>query len=521
MKKILKEDKKSDVQFLKGALKSQSGAEYPVIYLKGGDFYDFNQAEGLRKRFRADFDKFKKMWFVYVDKNKETQEYDYQATINNKIKPLIAVYNQFHQINLDIEKLQADLKDYVPTNTNSTEDEAQKATKEEVDEINNKLETFKERLLKIESSTDLQHVLSKIASVKGGQGYTFSPDNKMAIKLQRPDATIVCTAKNWRRWYNRTIKPDAKPIFVNSTSPRSQAEFFKVKNQVTNDYMAQKGLTSKDQLKGNDHLRIHDLSTKKNYNNASTFGWYAFYDVTDTQQIEGTEDQITPDTTTNTDTLDISTIDSEKTTNANTEMLTPIYDGLLAYAKSQRINVNAATPTRNAPSINVEKDVNANSTKLLAKALLSEILHGEYLQKKGGVAAKSKADPSSPQAQKQQAEVASWAFMNQFDVNYNLADVDMNTIFGVSNDVKDKTSNINYVLKNITSAVNHLVDFVNVQIKDKSNLAEIKGGLTLGKHISPRELASKLGIEKEFAQAQNANEMLKLQERLIRKILQK
>ena len=91
--------------------------------------------------------------------------------------------------------------------------------------------------------------------------------------------------------------------------------------------------------------------------------------------------------------------------------------------------------------------------------------------------------------------------MDAFDVKYNLADVDMNMIFGAPEAGKDyqtqkdnQKKQINNVLKDISSAVNHLIDFVNINIKDNAKLNEIEGGIPQGKHVTPNDIANTLGV---------------------------
>ena len=157
----------------------------------------------------------------------------------------------------------------------------------------------------------------------------------------------------------------------------------------------------------------------------------------------------------------------------------------MAYANAQNVGITA------------DKNIDAASTKLIASALLSQILSGKIT----GIASKAAAEAKTETARRQQAEVASWQFMDAFDVKYNLADVDMNMIFGAPEAGKDyqtqkdnQKKQINNVLKDISSAVNHLIDFVNINIKDNAKLNEIEGGIPQGKHVTPNDIANTLGV---------------------------
>ena len=111
--------------------------------------------------------------------------------------------------------------------------------------------------------------------------------------------------------------------------------------------------------------------------------------------------------------------------------------------------------------------------------------------------------------------------MDAFGVDYNLADVDMNVIFGApqggkspEEQAKEQKKQINNVLNDISDAVNHLVDFVNVSIKDNANLSEIEGNLPQGKHVTPMDIAKDLGISDML----NEYGVEELYERLRRKL---
>ena len=42
----------------------------------------------------------------------------------------------------------------------------------------------------------------------------LSPYNAMLVQMQRPTATYVLTADEWKNKYNRVIKPDARPMII-------------------------------------------------------------------------------------------------------------------------------------------------------------------------------------------------------------------------------------------------------------------------------------------------------------------
>lgn len=470
---------------------------------------------GIGKKFGAILDKSQNPWVFWfaVPKN-SNGEFDVKRIVDKKVKPFIDALNGVYEYTLEINKLLDNLEEYVPTE--STSEDIIIATSEEVDQIKNRVEGFRDKLINISSSEELQNTLKLMMDVKNGKSaYTFSAGNKIAIKLQRPDATIVCAPSNWKSWYNRTVNAGAKPIFVYTPSDK-----LIYNNDITRDFLNSVGATSLNDLSGNQKAQLHSKQTKASYGNARNFAWVGFYDVSDTTQIEGTEDQISRDIENSKAAAEklqgrkLSDIDIDTQTTNDETIIKPVYDGLLAYAQAQNIGINTQG------GINVAKTANAASTKLLASALLSQILSGQI----SGIAAKSAVEAKTPSARRQQAEIASWQFMEAFGVQYNLADIDMDTVFGSIDTSKDletekqkQKQRIANVLTDIESAVNHLIDFVNVNIKDNSELKEdAMGGIPQGKHVTVSQIAKELGIPNDMLREINIQT---LHERLLKKVL--
>jgi len=49
----------------------------------------------------------------------------------------------------------------------------------------------------------------------------LAPFNAMMVQIQRPGANMVLTSSQWFRWYNRRIKPNARPVVILTFSPVS------------------------------------------------------------------------------------------------------------------------------------------------------------------------------------------------------------------------------------------------------------------------------------------------------------
>lgn len=517
MKKILTENQ-NDFNFKIGPeLTAKSGIKYKKLYVVGNTF-ELNShlksvGKTMKQEYGAGWDNDTKAWYFPVYQNKTTGEYDIQNVKDRKIQPFINKVNEFYKYTLDINKLIDELENYTPSEKSDNPNAPQIATKEEADEIRRRLENFKENLLNISSSEELQNTMKLMMDVKAGKGNReFSSNNKLAIKAQRPDATIVCNKNQWKDWYNRTVKPNAEPIFVNSASSGGYNK------NITKDFLDKVGVSSYKDLNGKQKEELHNIQTKSKYGQAKNFTWIAFYDVKDTVQIPGTYDEISADiekaekAKAELGDRTLGDLDVDTQTTSDERIIKPVYDGLLAYANAQNIGVNKEG------GITVTKDINARSTKLLASALLSQILSGKLK----GIASRASVEAKTQAARKQQAEVASWQFMDAFGVEYNLADVDMSVIFGAPEAGQDyekqketQKKQIHHVLGDIAAAVNHLIDFVNVHIKDNANLSEVEGNLPQGKHVSVSDIAKDLGIPSDMI---NEIGIQELHERLRRRL---
>ena len=446
--------------------------------------------------------------FMMVWKDRVTGEYDIQKA-KREFQPYIDKLNQHYKYTVSIDELLNQLENYVPPVKSPSDPKDSKEPKgpttEEAFDMRKKVEEFKEKILSISSSDDLQNLIRLMTDVKGANNIRLSSNNRMLIKAQKPDATLVAAKGQWRDWYNRTVRPNAKPLWISKGVSNDSND-----NNIERDFLGKVGKSNYNDLTGTQKDTLYGLQTRAKYNQVVRFEWTAYYDVSDTVQIEGTYDEISANrekelrAKAELGDRTIGDIDTDTQTTTDETVIKPIYNGLMAYGQAQNMTLNV---DRNNAS--------ATGTKLLASTILNDILSG----KMKGFASKAAREASSPAARRQQAEIASWQFMEAFGVNYNLADIDIDTVFGarVGSDYeksrKDQRKRINDVLNDISDAVNHLVDFVNVNIKDNAGLSEMEGGLPQGKHVTPSQIARELGI------GDMVNELQSLQERLLKKVL--
>jgi hypothetical protein len=498
MKQLIFESQEG-FQILKGVFKSKTGKEIPVFYLKGNTF-DLHKMDDLRKKYGAFWDGNAKMWGFWQDRN------DPQITIDTKIKPLIDRINNFYKYTLQLDELIAKMEDYTPTESDSNE---VVPTKEEASQITANLKKFKDMLINIDNDEDFKSQMAAMIDFKAAQGYPYSLANVILIKTQRPNATNVNSAKDWKDAYKRTVNEGAKPIFI--WKPMKGWKKSGDTTKVQQDFLRSAGKTSVNDLNPGQKMQLKKDMLNTSKGGSSGFYLVGHYDVSDTTQIEGTEDYIekarNAATKVNLDT---------DTSNIVSDEIKPIYSGLVKYAESQNIGINS--PNGDNPNIAVPQNAgnDAKITKGLAKNILNEILHKTYLKQKGGFASKLHVGGDSNAVIGQQSEIAAWMFMYAFGIDFKTSQIDLATIWG-----NDK-NNMETVFNTVSKAVNHLIDFVNVSINDSKGLNEMGGGAQHGKHITPDDIARMLGVQKQFKDVQNASNQANLQElykRLMKKVI--
>ena len=485
-------------QILKGVFKSKTGKEIPVLYLKGNTF-DLHKIDDLRKKYGAFWDANAKMWGFWEDRNGP------QVTIDTKIKPLIDRINNFYNYTLQLDELISKIEGYTPTTTDSNE---VVATKEEASQITANLKKFKDMLINIDNDEDFKAKMAAMIDFKAAQGYPYSLANVFLIKTQRPNATNVNSAKDWKDAYKRTVNEGAKPIFIWKPSKgwKKSGDTTKVQQ----DFLRSAGKSSVNDLNPGQKMQLKKDMLNSSKGGTSGFYLVGHYDVADTTQIQGTEDYIEKARNAATK---VNLDNDNDTSNIVSDEIKPIYNGLVKYAESQNIGINS--PNGDNPNIDVPQNTgnDAKITKGLAKNILNEILHKTYLKQKGGFASKLHVGGESKTIISQQSEIAAWMFMYAFGIDFKTSQINLATIWG------DDKNNMETVFNTVSKSVNHLIDFVNVSINDSKGLNEIGGGGKHGKHITPMDVARMLGVEKQFKDASNQANLQELHNRLIKKVL--
>lgn len=189
--------------------------------------------------------------------------YKYLASTGNYIMP-------------DIEFMKAEI----------SQAKLDKVTGDQIREQNDKYEDMFEKIMKSLNDPKTKELLRKISSIgfdinEKIYGIVRSPGNAIKAYAVKPDATFVATRKNFKKLYNRILKPTATPMLLS------------VKNSGYKDQSKAEALLG---VKFND---IKDNPHKKNaFDIASSteqdgFSLAAYFDISDTILIPGYPDTFT------------------------------------------------------------------------------------------------------------------------------------------------------------------------------------------------------------------------------------
>jgi hypothetical protein len=461
--------------------------ETPIVYIKG-DVFPFKD---LLKARNAKWNPTNKFWFWFLGKNE-------QETIDKIIKPALKEIKDTQNLPLEIDEL---IKNISENNPSANPDLG--ISKQDEEDIKSKLTSFKEMLVNIENDEQFKETMSKIIAFKGAQGYEFTFGNTILILIQNPKATIVNSKKNWLEKYNRTVNENARPLMVwapqgiNNKLPKDKAELVK------QEFIKKTNKKSYDELTPNEKIRLD--KELRGYSFASKFKFAPVYDVSDTKQIEGTEDYIKK------------AKEAQKSIqwyedNLISDEVRPIYKSLMDFCDEKGIKtelIDDLDGARGSSGSGIIKLLRSEGndvglTKTLAHEITHELLHQKYLSNKGDETSKFYIGRGiTLQTIEQQAELSAWMFMYAFGFDTKTTSLNYTIMWGGDKD------NMVRVFDAVSSVVNYLIDYVNRKMK---TIDESKGNPSHGAHISPEEIASLLGVEndyKEIKQKQQIKESLR------------
>lgn len=375
-----------------------------------------------------------------------------------------------------------------------------KLSSEEESQIKNRLQAFKQRLVNIDNDEDFKKAMSAITKFKNAQGYKFSFGNAILILIQNPKATIVNSKSNWEKVYNRTVKPDARPLMVYAPNTGGGGGMSpEKKKEVEQNFLKKVGKTTKDQLTPNEKITLQSL--QRGYNYARSFTFVSVYDVADTEQIEGKEDFIK------------GTEERNKLkwheTNKTDERVRPIYSALVNIIQNHGIKFSTVTDLGGSRGVSKSGEINilqnegndVGLTKTLAHELAHEFLHQKYLGSKDQELGRYFiGKEEGKESVEQQAEIAAWMIMDAFGFDVKTTSLNYALLWG-----GDKEKMVK-VFDTVANVVNKIIDDINTEIK--KNVTETSGQPQLGQHVTPQDVANFIGVGSEYNQEVKRESML-------------
>ena len=462
----------NEIKLFKSKLKTDSG-EYPIVYITG-DVFPYKE---ILKSKNAKWNNPNKFWFWFLGKNE-------QETIERLVKPALAQIKQIQNLPLDIDEIIKNITENNPSNNPEL-----KLTKQEEDEIKAKLADFKEMLVNIEDDEQFKETMSKIIAFKGAQGYDFTFGNTILILIQNPKATIVNSKRNWLEKYNRTVNENAKQLMVWAPQGAKGKKSKEQQEEITQDFLKKVNKKSYNELTPNEKIRLD--KEIRGYSYATKFTFAPVYDVSDTTQIEGTEDYIEKAKAAK---KDIKWYEE----NLLSDEVRPIYQALMDFCDDKGITtelIDDLDGARGSSGSGIIKLLRSEGndvglTKTLAHEITHELLHQKYLSNKGDETSKFYVGRGiSLQTVEQQAELSAWMFMYAFGFNLKTTSLNYTIMWGGNKE------NMVKVFDTVSSVVNYLIDYVNNKI---TTLDESQGNPLHGDHVKPDEIARLLGVEKDY-----------------------
>lgn len=462
----------NEIKLFKSKLKTDSG-EYPIVYITG-DVFPYKE---ILKSKNAKWNNPNKFWFWFLGKNE-------QETIERLVKPALAQIKQIQNLPLDIDEIIKNITENNPSNNPEL-----KLTKQEEDEIKAKLADFKEMLVNIEDDEQFKETMSKIIAFKGAQGYDFTFGNTILILIQNPKATIVNSKRNWLEKYNRTVNENAKQLMVWAPQGAKGKKSKEQQEEITQDFLKKVNKKSYNELTPNEKIRLD--KEIRGYSYATKFTFAPVYDVSDTTQIEGTEDYIEKAKAAK---KDIKWYEE----NLLSDEVRPIYQALMDFCDDKGITtelIDDLDGARGSSGSGIIKLLRSEGndvglTKTLAHEITHELLHQKYLLNKGDETSKFYVGRGiSLQTVEQQAELSAWMFMYAFGFNLKTTSLNYTIMWGGNKE------NMVRVFDTVSGVVNYLIDYVNNKI---TTLDESQGNPLHGDHVTPDEIARLLGVEKDY-----------------------
>lgn len=472
--------------------KDEQGRDRIYVYLDQS-LSDDNTFDAIKilKAHHAHWDNYKRMWSFQVP-TKEPQKSNFLNTIlKTVIRELEELSAQKHKITDKglIDRNSTNRFQNIVRIINDMIKDGTGLNKTEEKEFKTKLAAFKKELIDAFKSGEFKEKMAGILKIKNAMGPEYSLKNSMLIYMQRPDARMVKDAFVWM-CENRNIKPNAEPItIIKPDGPDRYSKDEKI--EITRNFLRKRGIRSLMQLTVGEREKFYKSLTVK----AKITGWIfspTYYDISDTEQMEGKEDLIGSfDDWDKLEWYDDKTpVDenSEKLYNAISNVITGA--GLkLITTTEEELGTARGSALGNGEIRILKQPHNIGAVKTLVHEYSHELLHLTFLkQKDKNKYANFFVGNDNKEAVEQQAEISAWTVMR----NYGY---DMKESINYAGSWGADEYTAGYVLDTVAQVANIIIDSINKELKKNKDKLNEMMETNHFKKLTGRDVAELLGPE--------------------------
>lgn len=443
------------------------------------------------KAFGGKWDNIGKRWYFYLSPDPQKR----QDQITKFVKPCIEYLKSVEKTpngndaETEIQKLLGQIDQVVAAIDNHPTVEVQDVDPKE---IKDKLVQFKQELIESFKNNTFREKMAPIIKFRQAQGAGYSLLNSILIMMQRPDAKMVKSTTNWRK-ANKEVKPGAKPICLwvpLGKRAHSEEECKKIES----DFLKKASKLYGKELKSKNELNVGDrekLEKKLKEVVATSFDLKPrFYDISDVQQIDGTEDLVgSVEGMDDVQWFDESTPEDEKSIKLYNATISTIQEfGInLSYVD----DLGGARGVSKGGAIDVLKDApkNVGTISTLVHEMSHELLHQTYLRDKGSgtedFASYFVGREYGTKIVEQQAEISAWIVMRNFGYDMQTA---KNYVACWGGDEKTAA----YAFDTVAKVATRIIKGIN------ENMSVVNEEITTGGVVTGLEIAKLVGMEDTY-----------------------
>lgn len=418
------------------------------------DKYGFKYDSG-----KFDADKGSK-YFVYANPS------NYRNVIETVVKPCISELKSIEKdstnsVEDDINKI------ILAIDNNISAIEANPTSIENPDEIKKKLSDFKQELIRSFQDGSFKEKMGPLIKFRKAQGNSFSLLNTILIKMQKPDAIMVKSAKNWAL-ANRTIKKGEEGLYAwVPVGKRSytQEELKKARKELL-ERLAKKPIYQGKGKLTYDSLTVGDKERYRALSNAvvpSSFELHPrFFDYSQTEQMEGKEDLVgDPSASEDLQWYDPSEEETSKTIELYDAAVEAIKSFGIRFSTKREEDMGGARgwSSTSGEIVGIDGPKSIDSVSTLIHELSHALLHQGYVKSKNSEYAQYFVGREGGKYLiEQQAEISAWIVMRNFGYDRPTA-INYAGSFGADEDsagyVFDSVAKVSeFIIKTLNSILN-------------------------------------------------------------------